>query len=42
MRSTCQRGENGFTGLALAGLQWGPICALAVLGTAIEVAHLVS
>jgi hypothetical protein len=31
-------GENGFTGLALAGLQWGPICALAVLGTAIEVA----
>jgi hypothetical protein len=32
-------GENGFTGLALAGLQWGPICALAVLGTAIEVAE---
>jgi hypothetical protein len=31
-------GENGFTGLALAGLQWGPICALAVLGTAVEVA----
>jgi hypothetical protein len=31
-------GENGFTGLALAGLQWGPICALAVLGTAIDVA----
>ena len=32
-------GENGLTGLALAGLQWGPICALAVLGTAIEVAE---
>jgi hypothetical protein len=32
-------GENGLTGLALAGLQWGPMCALAVLGTAVEVAE---
>ncbi len=32
-------GENGLTGLALAGLQWGPLCALAVLGTAIQVAE---
>jgi O-antigen/teichoic acid export membrane protein len=32
-------GENGLTGLALAGLQWGPMCALALLGTAVEVAQ---
>jgi O-antigen/teichoic acid export membrane protein len=32
-------GENGLTGLALAGLQWGPACALAVLGTLVEVAE---
>jgi O-antigen/teichoic acid export membrane protein len=32
-------GENGLTGLALAGLQWGPVCALAVLGTAVEIAE---
>jgi O-antigen/teichoic acid export membrane protein len=32
-------GENGLTGLALAGLQWGPLCALAVLGTAVQVAE---
>ena len=32
-------GENGLTGLALAGLQWGPLCALAVLGTDIEIAE---
>jgi hypothetical protein len=32
-------GENGLTGLALAGLQWGPMCALAVLGTPVEVAE---
>ena len=32
-------GENGFTGIALAALQWGPLCALAVLGTAVEIAE---
>lgn len=32
-------GENGFTGLALAGLEWGPVCALAVLGTAVQIAE---
>jgi O-antigen/teichoic acid export membrane protein len=32
-------GENGLTGVALAGLQWGPLVALAVLGTAIEIAE---
>lgn len=32
-------GENGLTGLALAGLQWGPLCALAVLGTAVHIAQ---
>jgi hypothetical protein len=33
-------GRNGLTGLALAALQWGPACVLAVLGTAIEIAQL--
>ena len=32
-------GRNGLTGLALAALQWGPACVLAVLGTAIEIAQ---
>jgi O-antigen/teichoic acid export membrane protein len=32
-------GENGFTGIALAGLEWGPLCALAVLGSAVEFAE---
>jgi O-antigen/teichoic acid export membrane protein len=32
-------GENGLTGVALAGLQWGPLVALAVLGTVIEIAQ---
>ena len=32
-------GENGFTGIALAGLEWGPLCALAVLGSAVEIAE---
>ena len=32
-------GEYGLTGVALAGLQWGPLVALAVLGTAIEIAE---
>jgi hypothetical protein len=32
-------GENGLTGLALAGLQWGPACALAIMGTLVEVAE---
>jgi len=32
-------GRNGITGVALAALQWGPACVLAVLGTAIEIAQ---
>jgi O-antigen/teichoic acid export membrane protein len=32
-------GENGFTGLALGVLQWGPVCALAVLGSAVQIAE---
>jgi O-antigen/teichoic acid export membrane protein len=32
-------GENGMTGVALAGLHWGPLIALAVLGTVIEIAE---
>ena len=32
-------GENGLTGLALAGLEWGPLCALAVLGNAVQIAE---
>ena len=31
--------QNGVTGVALAALQWGPICVLAVLGTAVEIAQ---
>jgi hypothetical protein len=32
-------GRNGVTGVALAALQWGPACVLAVFGTAIEIAE---
>jgi O-antigen/teichoic acid export membrane protein len=32
-------GENGFTGIALAGLEWGPLCALALLGSVVEIAE---
>ena len=32
-------GENGLTGLALAGLEWGPLCILAVLGSAVQIAE---
>jgi hypothetical protein len=32
-------GRNGVTGVALAALQWGPACVLAVFGTAIEIAQ---
>ncbi len=32
-------GRNGLTGVALAALQWGPLCVLAVLGTAVEIAQ---
>ncbi len=31
--------RNGVTGVALAVLQWGPACVLAVLGTAVEIAE---
>ncbi|MGH8209566.1 MAG: hypothetical protein ACREU6_08215, partial [Steroidobacteraceae bacterium] len=31
--------RHGVTGMALAALQWGPLCVLAVLGTAIEIAQ---
>jgi hypothetical protein len=31
---------NGYTGLALAGLQWGPLCVLAVSGPAPQIAAL--
>jgi hypothetical protein len=34
-----QSARNGMTGVALAGLQWGPACVLAVWGTAVEIAH---
>jgi hypothetical protein len=32
-------GRNGITGVALAALQWGPVCVLAIFGTAIEIAQ---
>lgn len=32
-------GRNGVTGVALAALQWGPVCVLAVFGSAIEIAQ---
>jgi hypothetical protein len=32
-------GRNGVTGVALAALQWGPACVLAVFGTAIAIAE---
>jgi hypothetical protein len=32
-------GRNGVTGVALAALQWGPACVLAVFGTAVEIAQ---
>ena len=31
--------RNGVAGVALAALQWGPLCVLAVLGTAVEIAQ---
>jgi hypothetical protein len=31
--------RNGLTGIALACLQWGPLCLLALLGTEIQIAH---
>ncbi len=31
--------KNGVTGVALAALQWGPLCVLAVLGTVVEIAQ---
>jgi hypothetical protein len=31
--------RHGLTGMALAALQWGPLCVLAVLGSAVEIAH---
>ena len=31
--------RNGLTGIALACLQWGPLCLLALLGSEIEIAH---
>jgi hypothetical protein len=31
--------RNGVTGVALAALQWGPACVLAVFGTAVEIAQ---
>jgi hypothetical protein len=31
--------SHGVTGAALAVLQWGPLCVLAVFGTAVEIAH---
>jgi hypothetical protein len=32
-------GRSGITGVALAALQWGPACVLAVFGTTIEIAQ---
>jgi len=32
-------GRNGLTGIALACLQWGPLCLLALLGSEIQIAH---
>src|SRR5262249_9632478 len=32
-------GRNGLSGVALAALQWGPLCILAVLGTTVEIAQ---
>jgi hypothetical protein len=32
-------GRNGVTGVALAALQWGPLCVLAVLGTTVQIAQ---
>jgi hypothetical protein len=32
-------GHNGLTGIALAGLQWGPACVLAVFGTDLGIAQ---
>jgi hypothetical protein len=31
--------RNGLTGIALACLQWGPLCLLALLGSEIQIAH---
>jgi hypothetical protein len=32
-------GQNSVTGIALAALQWGPACVLAVFGTTVEIAQ---
>jgi hypothetical protein len=32
-------GRYGLTGIALAALQWGPLCVLAVLGTTVQIAQ---
>ena len=32
-------GSNGLTGIALAGLQWGPACVLAIFGTDLGIAQ---
>jgi O-antigen/teichoic acid export membrane protein len=32
-------GRNGVSGAALAALQWGPLCILAVLGTPVQIAQ---
>jgi O-antigen/teichoic acid export membrane protein len=31
--------RNGLTGIALACLQWGPLCLLALIGSEIQIAH---
>ena len=31
--------RNGLTGIALACLQWGPLCLLALIGSPIQIAH---
>lgn len=31
--------RNGLTGIALACLQWGPLCLLALMGSEIQIAH---
>ena len=39
-RSICtSTARNGLIGAAVAALQWGPLCVLAVLGTTVEIAH---
>jgi hypothetical protein len=39
-KSVCVSSSRlSLTGIALAALQWGPACVLAVLGSAVEIAH---